>query len=289
MTPKYDKLSLLATYVFNNRLEDYKKNLMCLVTDGYRFVSVNESLNAIGNNKEKIICLRHDVDYSSPATVAMAEIEFKLGIKATYYFRHSTKERDVLNKLKKMGHEISLHYETLADMYKLHYLSNVDINDEEFKAKYIDMMKDEINRFRMDFDVECRTIAAHGAPENRLLNIPNNYIFLNLQKDINIKIYEYLDVDLEAYDCQYLSEWDAYLSDDPVEINNGWRYELTPGDILRRKISRAIILTHPNHWKYNFGKRAKKIIKILISNNQIKSDEFYYQSFLRGVASHEIE
>jgi len=286
---KNNKLLYLRAYILNNRLKNYKKDLRHLLTAGYQLVSVNESLNIIGEKKENIICLRHDVDYSSPATVAMAEIERQLGVKSTYYFRHSTKEKDVINKLKKMGHEISLHYETLADMYKSDYLLNANINDEKFKLIYIDRMKDEINRFRMDYDVECRTIAAHGAPENRLLNTPNNYIFFNLQKDCKIKISKYLGIDLEAYDHQYLGEWDAYLSDVPIEINDGWRYELTPGDIVKRKISRAIILTHPNHWKYNFVKRFKKIIKVLIIKNKIKSVKFYYDSCLRKAANNEIE
>jgi len=289
MQLKFDKLPHLKTYILNNRLEDYRNDLMRLVTDGYQLVSVNESLNVLGKKKEKIICLRHDVDHSSPATIAMAEIEYQLGVKSTYYFRHSTKERVVINKLKKMGHEISLHYETLADMYKSDNLSKANIYDEKFKSIYVDRIKDEIYKFRMDFDVECKTIAAHGAPENRLLNTPNNYIFFNLQEDCKIKIYEYLGVDLEAYDHQYLGEWDAYLSDVPIEINDGWRYELTPGDIVKRKISRAIILTHPNHWKYNFVKRSKKIIKVLFINNKIKSVRFYYYSCLRKAANNEIE
>jgi len=64
------------------------------------------------------ILLRHDIDYSLPAALKMAQIEKNLGIKSTYFVLLSTKfynireERDmhILKEISRLGHEIGLHY-----------------------------------------------------------------------------------------------------------------------------------------------------------------------------------
>lgn len=71
------------------------------------------------SDKQPIILLRHDVDYSLKLALAMAEQEAEMGIKATYFILFSSHFYNVLdeeniqlvNQIKELGHEIGLHYD----------------------------------------------------------------------------------------------------------------------------------------------------------------------------------
>ena len=60
----------------------YTSLLETAINSGYKFVSFNEVKTI---NSEKFCVLRHDIDVSLKAAFEMAEIEHKLGIKATYF------------------------------------------------------------------------------------------------------------------------------------------------------------------------------------------------------------
>jgi hypothetical protein len=62
--------------------------------------------------------LRHDVDYSPGAALALARVEARLGVRATYFFLlsselyniHSADCCEIPGRLVEMGHEVGLHY-----------------------------------------------------------------------------------------------------------------------------------------------------------------------------------
>ncbi len=79
--------------------------------------------------KPKVILLRHDVDISPEKALDFARIEKKLGISATYFVRvhgeyyhpWEKKTYPLFLEIKKLGHEIGLHFEAgyLAPIFKL--------------------------------------------------------------------------------------------------------------------------------------------------------------------------
>jgi len=109
--------------------------------------------------------IRHDVDRNINNALLMAEAEERLGISASYYFRYPyTFNPEIIRKIKKMGHEIGYHYETLSKARGDYSLA-------------IKLFEQELEAFREICDV--KTICMHGKPtssyDNR--NLWNKYNF----------------------------------------------------------------------------------------------------------------
>ena len=98
------------------------------------------------------LILRHDVDRYPSQTLKMAELEFNLGITATYYFRivPSVFKDDVIKKVAELGHEIGYHYEDLTICK-----GNNEKAIKSFERNYLE----KIRRF-----YPVQTICMHGSP-----------------------------------------------------------------------------------------------------------------------------
>lgn len=98
------KKALKDGYVFTN-FRDYEKN----------------------KKAQKLIVLRHDVDYSPKRALEIAKIEKSLGLKSTFFIRvhgehYHPLDREsypIFKKILKLGHEIGLHYEARTYSKKL--------------------------------------------------------------------------------------------------------------------------------------------------------------------------
>ena len=68
---------------------------------------------------ERFFLLRHDVDYCPDISLAMAEVEAGLGIRATYFMLLTSRHYNLLSeryitaprRLRELGHEVGLHYD----------------------------------------------------------------------------------------------------------------------------------------------------------------------------------
>jgi len=58
------------------------------------------------------VILRHDVEARYPNALRVAELQHKMGIRGTYYFRilNGHFHRDIIAQIADMGHEIGYHY-----------------------------------------------------------------------------------------------------------------------------------------------------------------------------------
>ena len=70
----------------------------------------------LNNNFEKVLILRHDVDKRPQNSLRTAQLQHKLGVKGTYYFRAVPEsfDVDVIKRIAALGHEIGYHYEDLT-------------------------------------------------------------------------------------------------------------------------------------------------------------------------------
>jgi hypothetical protein len=67
---------------------------------------------------EGILILRHDIDFSPSLALPMAEVEYSMGIRSTYfvalhlyYNLHLPMNANAIKSMAQMGHEIGLHYD----------------------------------------------------------------------------------------------------------------------------------------------------------------------------------
>ena len=150
-------------------LSVYKELLSTLLDAGYSFITYEEYCNANANGPTVI--LRHDVDLKAGHSLATAQIEHSLGIKATYYFRvvPQSNQPDMITAIARLNHEIGYHYEDLS-------LCNGD------EKKAIAHFEKQLKHFRTFYPV--KTICMHGSPTSKWDN-----------RDI-WKLYSYSDYDV---------------------------------------------------------------------------------------------
>jgi len=139
---------------------------------------------------------------------------------------------------------------------------------KDWQERCLDILKCDIERFRKLLDIPCVTIASHGEYENTLVQTPNNY----LTEDTDT--YEYLGIKLEAYNKEFIENIACYISDVPVEINNGYRYGVTPFEAIEKNEKIILFLTHPNHWHYSLWNQFKKLVKVLMKGSINKKENF---------------
>ncbi|MFH2125425.1 MAG: hypothetical protein ABIK12_02845 [Pseudomonadota bacterium] len=206
----------------------------------------------------------------------MSRIENELNIQSSYYFRWKTIDIEMINRLKCEGHEIGYHFETIADYVKQESMGDVNkFNLGNSKSECIKLFEQNLLKFREITKAPCTTVASHGSRVNAQLGISNN-VLLESQS-----VKDRLGIVLETYDKKYLKEFDIYISDTQMEVNDGFRYGTNPMAAIDQCIPRIMLLTHPNHWAFSLKTKARRTVKILIFGKSTDKEAFAYRNNLR--------
>jgi len=157
-------------------IENYKKQLEIAIANGFQFIFFTD--NHIEERKE--IIWRHDVEFSPAIAYQMAIIEKKLGVRSTYFFQihsefYNIFERyfsDLLLKIKSLGHQIGLHFDS-------HYYDVKNAIDLDSLIKQDKEYFEKVFKFRLEvfsfhnttpFTLACEEIKYGG-----LLNVYSKY------------------------------------------------------------------------------------------------------------------
>jgi hypothetical protein len=111
------------------------------------------------NRHSSFAIIRHDVDRFPKNAKKMAELEYKLDVSSSYYFRYPfTFDKELISAIRDLGHEIGYHYEVLSQAR----------GDLERAIRLFEHALTEFSKTS-----EIKTIAAHGSPlskfDNRIL------------------------------------------------------------------------------------------------------------------------
>ncbi len=232
--------------------EDLCKAVRMIQTD-CRFLN---SLNRPQNTK---IILRHDVDRKPRNALRIAQLEFRMNVRSTYYFRcvPASFDADIIRQISEMNHEIGFHYEVMRKAK----------GDIQIARK---LFKQDIEQLRSI--CEIKTASMHGSP----ISAHNN---IDFWKDDNLSNYS---LEGEAYsniltDLEYYTDtggrWNGKDNNrDQIRRCIMPMVESTQDIILRiQKGSKAYISCHPERWAatplealnyrlkdavFNLGKRA---------------------------------
>ena len=275
---------LITLFAFRKHLTDftlyqYRHLLESLLQQGYQFLTFEQYCEqkssphrpiASSPDSPKYILLRHDVDLKAANSLATAQIEHELGIRATYYFRvvPQSNQPDIIRAIAALGHEIGYHYEDMALMQG---------DTEKAYAHF----QQQLNYFRQFYPV--RTICMHGAPTSQWdgKELWKHYNY----RDLGIIGEPYFDIDFSQ--MFYLTDtgrcWDGYkvsVRDKIPVYQDQWNalglvYHAT-NDIIHAAEQgslppRIMITTHPQRWtdrplawlKELLVQNAKNIIKRL--------------------------
>lgn len=128
-------------------IKQYTKLLKSIQFTKFNFQTMEDFIN---NPLSKVIVLRHDVDERPYNALKLAQVEFKLGIKATYYFRilKISNNPEIIKKIVELGHEIGYHYEDYSSCY-----GNL--------SKAINQFSENLAYFRSYYPV--KTVCMHGS------------------------------------------------------------------------------------------------------------------------------
>ena len=275
---------LLTLFAFRKHLIDftlyqYRHLLESLLQQGYQFLTFEQYCEqkssphrpiASSPDSPKYILLRHDVDLKAANSLATAQIEHELGIRATYYFRvvPQSNQPDIIRAIAALDHEIGYHYEDMALMQG---------DTEKAYAHF----QQQLTYFRQFYPV--RTICMHGAPTSQWdgKELWKHYDY----RDLGIIGEPYFDIDFSQ--MFYLTDtgrcWDGYkvsVRDKIPVFQDQWNaqglvYHAT-NDIIHAAEQgslppRIMITTHPQRWtdrplawlKELLVQNAKNIIKRL--------------------------
>lgn len=226
-------------------LSKYMFLLKTLKTFGYRFLTYTEYLKSPA--VQQVIVMRHDVDLLPSNSLRTAQIEYKLGIKGTYYFRivpESWDER-IIKEIADLGHEIGYHYESLTTC------------NGNIKAAYEDFV---CNLEKLRLIVPVSTICMHGSPRSPY---DSKDIWKQCSyKNLGIIGEPYLNTDFS--EIFYLTDtgrrWDGYKVSVRDKIDGyqeqwekqGLTFHSTDGiinAIKRQTLPEKIMITvHPQRW-----------------------------------------
>jgi hypothetical protein len=216
---------------------------------------------------KKCIILRHDVDREINRNLEMAKIEYRYGIRSTYYFRHveDTFKPDVIVQIAKMGHEIGFHYEVM---------DKANGNPE----KAIEIFQKELEDLRKVTEkiTEIHTACMHGNPLKRWSNrdLWKKYNF----KDFGLIGEPYFSIDYN--EVFYLTDTGRTWADRKIRVKDtidGLRKgegiglsEVYPNsisstdEVIRliksQKIPQICLLVHPNRWCNEYSGWIKELL-----------------------------
>lgn len=249
---------VIALYLRNNRLDKYRTLLISYLEAEYRIMSLRDYIRLTPENQERnpTLILRHDIDQVSTGTMRMHAIEKELGVTASFYFRWSTADSQIINAITQHGSEASLHYETIATKIK-----QINLQDRlEITPEFLDecrrQLKLEVDRFRRIYGVEVVTICSHGGSENVAFTITNNMLVHTPELD-----YPYLAIKMEAYDPELLSKF-VYVSDAEPARGGGYRYGIHPMRLISQSRN-VYLLTHPHNWHFSMLRRLVRIERVV--------------------------
>lgn len=226
-------------------LSAYQEYLLLIKKSVSEFITFSEFMTK--NKERQSFCLvRHDVDRKPLNALKMAELEFQLGVKSTYYFRHkpNTFKPDILKKISMMGHEIGYHYENLSDCN-----GNFSLAIKDFEYK--------LNEFRKH--VEIKTISMHGRPlkkyDNRDLwkNSSNHSLLKN-----KFKILGEVYLDIDYSEIVYINDtgrnWTNGKSNIRDKVNSNIQADFNTTSELLNYLTKSphnkiCFQIHPERWE----------------------------------------
>jgi len=218
---------------FNFSLERYSELLALLKASGLPNLRFDEYLR--GGASDEVVLLRHDVDRFPVRALRMAEVEHQAGLRASYYFRHSTFHPEIMKSLQDLGHEVGYHYENLSD------------SDGDYDAAVNDFVK-KLVRFREV--VSIQTISMHGKPLSRWNNLDlfrETGKLNRVKQDLQILGDVVLDIDYSGF---------AFISDTGRNFRNAHNH--------RDRVANALNVSFANLDEVKDAVRMKKFRKICI-------------------------
>lgn len=245
---------LYEDYLKPNRLREYKTILETAKTVGYKMVGIFDFYQMVSdeslNTHSLVLINRHDVDTSPKVAGKLFNIEQEVygsDGSATYYFRRTTVDKTLINRIDRAGYETGYHYEELSDYIKRNRIRNENEIRESFPEVRNIFLKN-IKDFRESTGSTSKTVASHGDFINVRFGI-QNYEFM---QDQNTR--EKAKLELEAYDKEITDYIVKRLADHTLEAS----FTNEAIKSINANYPVIMLLTHPRNWQVDWVENTKE-------------------------------
>lgn len=226
-------------------LENYSKVLK-LALQHYTFQFFTES------KINRSILLRHDIEFSLPIALKMAEIEAEMGIRATYFVQlhsefYNTLEKEsilVFKRILELGHDIGIHFDS--------HFWNI-----ETEPQLEDCLAIDTNSLGLYIGTKPKVFSFHN----------NNSFTLSCRKDI----YQGL---LNVYSDYFRNNY-GYNADSL----GYWRFERLEDRLKEAKEVNLQILIHDGMWQNEMLPPRRRVFKVI--DDRAACMKELYDSFLK--------
>ncbi|TBL70839.1 hypothetical protein [Paenibacillus thalictri] len=236
---------IYSDFFLPSRLNEYREMLLTAQNRGYEMHSIRSFWRLIQAGgvrpEQKYFINRHDIDTDLSVTRCMWEIEQELGVPASYYFRLSTLDFELMKEIEAGGSEASYHYEEIASDAKLRgYKSKEAVNVHMGRIQRL--FADNLIHLRRSTGLPMEIVASHGDFVNRILGLSNHALLQNKA------LRESLGIELEVYDDSFMKYVTSRHSD---MIYPKFYKPTSPFDAIQGGQHVIYFLSHPRHWRAN--------------------------------------
>lgn len=212
-------------------LANYER-ILAIAKQAYDFIFFDDITKA----NHKAIILRHDIEFSVPIALRMAEIEASMGIRASYFVQlhgdfYNALEKGTFKELKiieSLGHRLALHFDS-------HFW---DIQDEQQIEKYLLIDKISFERY---FNLEPYAFSFHN----------NTSFTLSCDKDFYAGMINVYGKNIRKK-VGYCTDSTGY-----------WRYEILENRLKEEKDQLLQVLIHDGMWQDEVLPPRRRIYKVL--------------------------
>jgi peptidoglycan/xylan/chitin deacetylase (PgdA/CDA1 family) len=233
-------------YHFQDFTQTHYRGLLERMMSGYPIRSYTDF-----SADESFCIIRHDVDFSLDAALAIARIEAEAGAQSTFFLHFHNEWYNLLEarsalligQIKDLGHQIGLHFDA-------HYY---EIQSPEPFEQHLANEKEWVEQV---FNVTPQVFSFHN---------PTEYI-------LGFEEHSYQGM-LNTYSTYFKTQV-GYCSDS----NGIWRHARMADFLAAHEHPRIQILTHPGWWTENVDSPKQKIARIIQERGRATMD--YYEQLL---------
>jgi len=249
-----------ADFLMPSRLEAYARLLESALAAGYRLISTERFWRLIVDRavdpNGRYLILRHDIDTDPRTAGAMWELERRLGIESSYYFRLSTLDIGLMQAIGEHGGDAGYHFEELATIAKRRRIRNPNAVASVFPEAQ-DLFHRNLERLRSQTGLPMRVAASHGDFVNRKLGVRNAAILADpafrLAAGVDLEVNDeafMVHVSSRHSDTEHPTYW---IPDDPLSpIRRG-----DPVSAIQAGNPVVYLLVHPRQWHVNRSFNAR--------------------------------
>lgn len=237
---------IYSDFLLPNRIGEYREILTKAINKGYeilsvaRFYEITQCLVKDKIKRNKYVILRHDVDTDVETIKNLWAVVQDLKASASYFFRLSTLDVNLMQEIANNGSEASYHYEELASYGKKHALNGRDVLSQLgiIRKEFARNLQNLREKTSLPMDI----VASHGDWLNRKIGVANTAIL----KDYKFR--EEIGIKLETYDTVFMDYIDSRHSD--TLYPDFWKSD-NPLKAIESGASIIYLLIHPRHWRSN--------------------------------------